>query len=165
VQLLTQEAKAWARIGDRRQTEVALDRGRQLLDSMPYPENLDHHFVVDPTKFDFYAMDCYRMLAEDKMAETLADEVIRASTDFDGTERAPMRLAEARITLGVVAARQGDLDHAVHYGEQALSGTRKSLPSLLMVSRDLTRVLKDRYPAEHAAKTYIDQLSSIGQQA
>jgi hypothetical protein len=165
VQLLTQEAKAWARIGDRRQTEVALDRGRRLLDSMPYPENLDHHFVVDPTKFDFYAMDCYRMLAEDKMAETLADEVIRASTDFDGTERAPMRLAEARITLGVVAARQGDLEHAVHYGEQALSGTRKSMPSLLMVSRDLTRVLKDRYPAEHTAKTYIDQLTSIGQRA
>jgi hypothetical protein len=108
VQLAAQEAKAWARIGDRRQTEVALDRGRRLLDSMPYPENLDHHFVVGPTKFDFYAMDCYRMLAEDKMAETLADEVIQASTDFDGTERAPMRLAEAHITLGVVAARQGD---------------------------------------------------------
>ena len=35
VQLAAQEAKAWARIGDRRQTEVALDRGRRLLDSMP----------------------------------------------------------------------------------------------------------------------------------
>ena len=45
VQLAAQEAKAWARIGDRRQTEVALDRGRRLLDSMPYPENLDHHLV------------------------------------------------------------------------------------------------------------------------
>jgi hypothetical protein len=38
VQLAAQEAKAWARIGDRRQTEVALDRGRRLLDSMPYPK-------------------------------------------------------------------------------------------------------------------------------
>jgi hypothetical protein len=99
VQLAAQEAKAWARIDDRRQTEVALDRGRRLLDSMPHPENLDNHFVVDPTKFDFYAMDCYRHLAEDRMAETLADEVIRSATDFDGTERAPMRLAEARVTL------------------------------------------------------------------
>jgi hypothetical protein len=86
-------------MGDRRQTEIALDRGRRLLDSLPYLENLDNHFVVDQTKFDFYAMDCYRMLAEDKLAGNLADEVIRASTDFDGTERAPMRLAEARITL------------------------------------------------------------------
>ena len=72
---------------------------------MPYPDNLDHHFVVDPTKYDFYVMDCYRHLAEDRMAETLASEVIRASTDFDGIARAPMRQAEAQITLGVVAAR------------------------------------------------------------
>ena len=116
VQLAAQEAKAWARIGDKRQTEVSLDRGRRLLDSLPYPENLDHHFVVDPTKFDFYAMDCYRLLGEDPLAHTLADAVVQASTDFDGTERAPMRLAEARITLGVVAARDGDLEQAVQLG-------------------------------------------------
>ena len=91
IQLAAQEAKAWARIGDRRATEVALDRGRKLLEAMPHPDNLDHHFVVDPTKFDFYSMDCYRHLAEDRLAETLANEVIHASTDFDGTERAPMR--------------------------------------------------------------------------
>jgi hypothetical protein len=54
------------------------------------------------------------------MAEILADEVIRSATDFDGTERAPMRLAEARVTLGVVAARQGDVEQAVHHGERAI---------------------------------------------
>ena len=161
VQLAAQEAKAWARIGDRRQTEVALDRGRRLLDVLPYPDNLDHHFVVDPTKFDFYAMDCYRMLEEDKLAETLASEVIRSSTDFDGTERAPMRTAEARITLGVVAARQGDLEGAVDQGGQALAGARKSLPSLVMVSRDLTRVLTARYPREQATASYLEQLQAI----
>jgi len=161
VQLAAQEAKAWSRIGDRRQAEVALDRGRRLLDVMPYPENLAHHFVVDPTKFDFYAMDCYRQLAEDKMAGHLADEVIQASTDFDGTERAPMRTAEARLTLGVVAARQGDLEQAVHHGERALAGPRKSLPTLAMVGRDLTRVLKERYPAEQATESYLDQLRTV----
>jgi hypothetical protein len=165
VQLAAQEAKAWARIGDRRQTEVALDRGRRLLDALPYPDNLDNHFVVDPTKFDFYAMDCYRMLAEDKLAETLADEVIRASTDFDGTERAPMRTAEARITLGVIAARQGDVEKAVHQGRRALTATRKSLPSLVIVSRDLTRVLKERYPAEPSTESYLEQLQLVSQAA
>lgn len=162
VQLASQEAKAWARIGDRRQTEVALDRGRRLLESMPYPENLDHHFVVDPTKFDFYAMDCYRMLADDKMAENLATEVIHASTDFDGRERAPMRLAEAHVTLGVVAARQGDVEAAVEEGERALSNPRKSLPSLLMTSRDLARVLTDLYPAEASTRQYVDHLHVLG---
>ena len=128
---------------------------------MPYPENLDHYFVVDPTKFDFYAMDCYRMLADDKMAENLANEVIQASTDFDGQERAPMRLAEARITLGVIAARQGDLDEAVSRGGQALHGQRKSLPSLLMASRDLTRVLNERFPTATGTRQYLDQLHAL----
>jgi hypothetical protein len=125
------------------------------------PHNLDHHFVVDPTKFDFYMMDCYRHLAEDRLAETLATEVIQASTDFDGTEHAPMRLAEARITLGVVAARQGDLEHAVDLGVHALSAPRKSLPSLLMVSRDLTRILNDKYERAPETRTYLDQLHAL----
>src|SRR5262249_49514583 len=121
VQLAAQEAKAWARIGDRRQTEVALDRGRNLLDAQPYPERLDHHFVVDPAKFDFYAMDCYRLLGVDTLATTCADEVIRVGTAPDGTERSPMRISEANSTLGVIAGRDGDIDQAVTYGRQALS--------------------------------------------
>lgn len=161
VQLAGQEAKAWARLGDRRQTEVALDRGRKLLESMPYPENLDHHFVVDPAKFDFYAMDCYRLLGEDRFAENLASEVIRAGTDFDGAERAPMRMAEARITLGVVAARQGDLDQAVNYGEWALKGDRKSLPSLLMVSRELAAIVNRDFASDPLGRDYLDHLNAL----
>jgi len=161
VQLFAQEAKAWARIGDRRQVEVALDKGRRLLDALPYPENLENHFVVDPMKFDYYAMDCYRTLGIDSMAEHLAEEVIEANTDFDGRERAPMRMAEARITLGVVRAREGDLDGAVDLGMRALEGDRKSLPSLLMVSRDLTKVLNDRYPGRTQTQGYLDQLTSL----
>lgn len=128
---------------------------------MPHPENLDNHFVVDPAKFDYYAMDCYRHLGEDKTAAMIAEEVISASTDFDGAVRAPMRTAEAHTTLGVVAARQGDVEKAVHHGQQALNGQRKSLPSLLMVSRDLTRMLKQRYPDDPAAKSYIDHLHAL----
>jgi hypothetical protein len=163
VQLAGQEAKAWARIGDRRQTEVALDRGRRLLERLPYPENLDHHFVVDPAKFDFYAMDCYRILGEDRLARTLADEVIRTSMDYDGSERSPMRVAEARITLGVAAGREGDLESAIGYGELALSGERQSLPSLLTASRDLATLVHDRYNAEPAAQGYLDKLRTIAQ--
>lgn len=51
VQLHAQKAKAWARLGDRRQVEVALDQGRALLERMPHPENLDNHFAVDPAKW------------------------------------------------------------------------------------------------------------------
>jgi tetratricopeptide (TPR) repeat protein len=161
VQLAAHEAKGWARLGDRRQTEVALDRGRKLLEGMSYPENLDHHFVVDPAKFDFYAMDCYRLLGEDRFAKNLAEEVIRAGTDFDGAERAPMRMAEARVTLGVVAARQGDLDQAVNYGEWALKGDRQSLPSLLMVSRELAALVNRDFARESAGRDYLEHLNVL----
>lgn len=163
VQLAAQEAKAWARIGDRRQTESVLDRGRRLLDTLPSPDNPASHFVVDPGKFDFYAMDCYRYLAEDRLATTLAGEVIRAGTGFDGTERAPMRMSEARITLGVTAARSGDLEAAVHYGREALNRPRKSVPHLLMLGQELTTALTRRYPNEDATAAWLDQLHALTQ--
>jgi hypothetical protein len=144
VQLAGQAAKAWARVGDRRQVEVALDTGRDLLERLPYPADLDHHFVVDPAKFDFYAMDCYRVLGEDRLAETYAQEVIRGGTPRDGVPGAPMRVAEARITLGVVAARSGDLDLALSEGSAALEAARRSLPSLLMLSRELSGAVRSR---------------------
>lgn len=164
VQLAAQKAKAWARVGDRRQVEVALDRGRTLLEALPYPTNLDNHFVVDPAKYDFYAMDCYRLLHEDRLAATYADEVLRIGSDFDGHELSPMRNAEARITRGVVAARAGDLEAAVHEGQLAIAGNRKSLPSLLMVSRELAHELRTRYEATPQTDAYLDQLQDLSGQ-
>ncbi|WP_425829633.1 XRE family transcriptional regulator [Streptomyces fractus] len=164
VQLAGQEAKAWARLGDRRQVEVALDKGRRLLEGMPHPDNLDNHFVVDPAKFDFYSMDCYRLVGEDKIARTLAEEVLRAGTDFDGTERSPMRNSEARITLGVTAAREGDLEQALMMGERALQGDRQSVPSLIMTSRELAAEMRSRYSSEPAAQEYLGHLRALGQE-
>ncbi len=169
VQLYAQRAKAWARIGDRRQVEVALDQGRALLETLPYPENLDNHFAVDPAKWDFYSMDCYRILGaghdttttENKLAETYAREVIRLGTDNTGTERSPMRNAEARVTLGVISARQGDLEEALDHGRRAITSTRMSLPSLLMVTSELGIVLADRYRTDTAATEYLHQLRRL----
>jgi len=118
--------------------------------------------VVDPAKFDFYAMDCYRLVGEDKLARTLAEEVLRVGTDFDGTERSPMRNAEARVTLGVTAARQGDLEQALIHGERALQGDRQSVPSLIMTSRELAAVLRQRYSGEPEAQEYLTHLRDLG---
>ncbi|WFE29640.1 XRE family transcriptional regulator [Solwaraspora sp. WMMD791] len=161
VQLEAQSAKAWARMGDRRQVETALDRGRKLLESLPYPEDTDHHFVVDPAKFDFYAMDCYRIVGEDSLAEMYAREVIRSSTAPDGTVRKPMRVAEAQVTLGVVAARSGDVEQATAYGHRALDGDRKSLPSLILCSNELSRLLARDHPYEPTAADYLEKLRSL----
>lgn len=160
VQLHAQEAKAWARIGDHRNVAKALENGRRLLDSLPYPERPENHFVIDPDKFDFYAMDCYRVVGDDTLAEMHAREIVRKTTAADGRELSPMRKAEAEITLGVVAARRGDLDTAAQFGEKALSKQRVCGPSLLMVGSELDDVLRTRYPESPQAHDFHDALIS-----
>lgn len=139
VQLAAQAAKSWARLGNVRQVEVALDTGRDVLEDLPRPTNPDHHFVIDPTKWHFYEMDAYRNVGNDALARVYAEEVLRYGTTPSGEERSPMRNAEARITLGVIAARAGDIDAAVTQGQRALSGARRSLPHLVMVGQELAR--------------------------
>lgn len=163
VQLVALEAKALARAGDANAALRTLDRGRRLLEPMQYPTNLGHHFVVDPAKYDFYAMDVYRHLSsDDAAAEQLAREVLAAGTDWDGTERSVMRNAEARITLGTVAARRGDVDAAVEWGIKAISADRKSLPSLLMVARELSEAINRAAPASGPALEFTERLRSLG---
>ena len=114
-------------------------------------------------------MDCYRLLGashdagstENKLAESYAAEVIRIGTGAAGVELSPMRNAEARVTLGVVAARQGELERALAYGHRALSGDRLSVPSLLMVSSELGSVIRERYGSAPDAVGYLDELRHL----
>lgn len=161
VQLMAQEAKAWAHLGDRRQVELTLDRGRRLLDGLPYPDNIVNHFVVDPSKFDFYAMECYRTLGETLQAESLAEHVLHRGIAANGREISPMRNSEARTTLGIVAAKRGDLEQAVSMGVHAFDGGRKSIPHLLMSARQLGTELKNRFGDEARVRTYLQRARSI----
>ncbi|MFD0001266.1 hypothetical protein ACFVJ4_02435 [Streptomyces sp. NPDC127178] len=63
-----------------------------------------------------------------------------------------MRNAEARVTLGVTAAREGDLEQALIMDARALEGDRQSVPSLIMTSRELAAEMRRRYAAEPAAQ-------------
>jgi len=139
VQLHAQIAKAWARLGNAQQVEVTLDRGRSCLENLARPTNPDDHFAIDAAKWHFYAMDAYRNIGKDAIARLYAEEVIRLGTTGNGELRSPMRVAEARVTLGVIAARGGDVEDAVKEGTRALDSARQSLPSLVMVGQELNR--------------------------
>jgi hypothetical protein len=161
VQLAGQEAKALVRMARADEARRALERGRRVLEPMPYPTNLNHHFVVDPAKFDFYRMDVHRIAGDDAAAEQLAREVLAAGTSWDGTEHSVMRNAEARVTLGTVAARQGDIDGAAEYGLRALAADRRSIPSLLMVAQDLTTAITRTAPDAAPTRAYLEQLTEL----
>lgn len=82
-------------------------------------------------------MDTYRTVGRDDLAKRNAEEVIRRSVTPDGFVVSPMRSAEAKLTLAVVAARAGDVDGAAEMGMEALQHGRQSRPSLLMVASEL----------------------------
>ncbi|HSV67311.1 MAG TPA: hypothetical protein VLJ59_15560, partial [Mycobacteriales bacterium] len=113
VQLAAQEAKARARLGDEPGMRAALDAGRRALDNKPAPAHPEHHFVIDPDKWNFYAMDCYRVTGMNELTAEHATEVLRVGRMPDGSDRWPMRTAEARVALAVVAVRSGDLERTI----------------------------------------------------
>jgi tetratricopeptide (TPR) repeat protein len=124
VQLTLQEAKGHARLQRPREATEALTRGATVLADLPTPSHPDHHFVFDHTKWIFYAATIYAWQGDDDRAEEHAQEVMTRHTRPDGTSNAPMRTANARIDLGMVHARRGDLDAAVEEGMKA----RRSAP-------------------------------------
>jgi hypothetical protein len=67
---------------------------------------------VDPAKWGYYAMDVHRLAGDDDLTRRYASTVIADSLAPDGHELAPMRIAESRLSLAVVAAREGDLERA-----------------------------------------------------
>ncbi|MGH4008896.1 MAG: hypothetical protein ACRDTH_12195 [Pseudonocardiaceae bacterium] len=108
VQLGWQEAKALARFGEVRDVQNVLDRGHAVLAKLPRPRRPDNHFAIDPGKWDLYAMDCYRIAGLDDLAAEHARIVINhhAGNGPASVQRAPMRVAEARLTLGIVAGHR-----------------------------------------------------------
>lgn len=160
-QLYAQQAKAWARIGNAKQAHACLEMGREALERLPPPEHPNDHFEIESEKYDFYRMDTLRVAGADLPAVAIAHRVVSANTGVDGQELGPMRLAEARITLAVAALRAGDFHGALSYGEQALSGDRKSLPSLLMVANDLVQEIHDRYPNDKRASTFLGHIEEL----
>jgi hypothetical protein len=137
-------------MGSPEDVHIALDHGSELLNGLPYPERPENHFVVDPDKWDFYAMDTYRIVGEDELARRNAEEVIRRSMSQEGVVVAPMRKAEAELTLAVIAARQGDVDEASSRGVAALQDGRQCRPTLLMVAGELDEELRTYGPSAGA---------------
>lgn len=71
-----------------------------------------------------------------------------------------MRRSEALMTLGTIAARNGDLDEAIGYGMAALGDPRKCLPSLLTAAHDLNVELRE-HPGERAVARWAAAIAEI----
>ncbi|WP_026421279.1 hypothetical protein [Actinokineospora inagensis] len=162
-------ARTWARLGDANRVDEHLRAGREVLEALSETVDPDHQFSVDPGRFEFQQMDCERVLGRTDLALTHAEHVIRLGTLADGTERTPLRNAEARIAVATAHLRNAELDDAIEVGLRALTSARQSLPSLAMVADELRRELRARYPEDSranefhvAARRLRDQVDAAG---
>lgn len=160
VQLIAQEAKARARLGESGLHEL-LETGRELLTELPYPDRPDNHFKVDPAKWDYYAADVHRVAGDNQQAAEYAEAVIHDNIAPDGTELSPMRIAESRLILGFIAGRGGDLEQAVTLATQGLKDGRQSKPHLRMVASELDHELRRGFPGEGFVTDLEDALRAV----
>lgn len=161
VQLTLQEAKGWAKLGDRRQAEDAVERGRSLLDRLPPSADPRHHFVFDPSKYAFYAAPIYQWLGDRERAEETCYEVFAECVAADGTIAWPMRLGETQNVMALVQLHRGDLSAAVAYGNRALGYERKCGPSLLSGTAELVAAIQRQHPDEPAAQAFRDRFTEV----
>jgi tetratricopeptide (TPR) repeat protein len=161
VQLHLQEAKGYARLANTRETHRALKDASAILAKLPPPERPDNHFVFDHSKWMHYAATVYTWLGDDERAKEHALEVISEHRRPDGTTRAPMRTAEARLSLATTSAREGDLDGAVSWGRSAFEFDTKPMADLVSRGKDLDHLLRSRYDRHPLAVEFHDYLASI----
>lgn len=136
-QLTAQEARAWARLGDRARTRTVLERTASVVGRLDRPEWPDHHFVFDPRKLVSYTATTYAWLGDGSdEAEGYARRVIH---DEEESGR-PRRVATARIDLAVILAARGDRNEAAHLGRLAVDSGRL-VPSNLWRVTELDRML------------------------
>ena len=161
IQLAAQAAKAHARMGNRSEVRRALDQGARLLNDHEHPSRAENHFVIDPTKWDFYAMDCYRIARDDARAAENAHEILRLSARPDGSDRSPMRASEARLTLSIVALRDGDIDGATEWARKAFNTERRSVNALSTVADELYHEARAHYGDDPAINALNDVVASF----
>jgi len=160
VQLTMQEARGWARIGNRQLADDAMDRAHQLLTRLP-PVDQPRHFAFDRSKWPFYAASCYQWLGEDDKAEEAARQVL-ADCEASGTAvRSPMRLAEVNIILGLVSVHRGDLEAAVGHGNRALDYDRKTGPQLLIRGDELDQAISSAFPGSSRGAEFSERLQLL----
>jgi tetratricopeptide (TPR) repeat protein len=124
VQLAMQQARVWARLGQRRETEQALRAGATALARLSPPAHPEHHFAFDAPKLTFYAAMCFTWLHQTEQAEEHARQVIAHSTETPGVLRWPTRFAVAHVDLALLAVQRGQPDEAAVRGTAALDSGR-----------------------------------------
>lgn len=123
IQSAAQAGRAWARLGDARQTYQAIDRVAALVSPLPELARPEHHYRYDPEKSVAYVATTLAWLG-DPAAEPYAREVIArlGSTELDG--KWPRRVAAAQLDLALALLAADKFDEACATAQSAITSGR-----------------------------------------
>jgi transcriptional regulator with XRE-family HTH domain len=120
IQATAQEGRAWARLGDRRETGRVLARVEQLAERRTPPEHREHHYQYDPAKAHSYAATTLAW-AGDPAAESVARDVI---AELQAESARPRRIASAQLDLGLALLAAEKPDEAAAEARAAITSGR-----------------------------------------
>lgn len=140
VQATAQEGRAWARLGEKRQTRRLLDRLDKLAGTLPVPENPEHHYRYDPAKAVAFTATTLAW-AGDPAAEGYAREVIRRLESNEDGVRRPRRVVSARLDLALALLAADKPDEATHATLEAMRSGRL-VPSNFWRAREVVTAVE-----------------------
>lgn len=119
IQATAQEGRAWARMGEQRETRDALERLNRLAGALEQPDRPEHHYRYDPSKAVAYQATTLAW-AGDPAAEEFARIAV---AQLNGTAR-PRRIASARLDLALALLAASKPDEAAGEALTAISSGR-----------------------------------------
>jgi hypothetical protein len=122
IQATAQEGRAWARLGDARQTRAVVSRVEALVSPLPVPDRPEHHYRYDPPKTEFYVAITLSWVG-DTAAEGIARQVL-AAIEAPGLRPRPRRAALARLDLGLALTAADKHDEAAGVALEAVRSGR-----------------------------------------
>lgn len=123
IQATAQEGRAWARLGQPRETYHAVDRVNKLVAPLKRSDNLEHHYRYDPDKSVAYVATTLAWLG-DPAAESYAREVIARLSPTAIETKWPRRMASANLDLALSLLASGNLEEACGSALQAIISGR-----------------------------------------
>ncbi|MGH3669104.1 MAG: helix-turn-helix domain-containing protein [Pseudonocardiaceae bacterium] len=123
IQATAQEGRAWARLGNAKETYNALTRVEGYVSRMPKPETPEHHYRYDPDKAEAYVATTLAWLG-DVASEHHARHVVTTLTQEVEAGRWPRRLASANIDLALALLLTDRLDEACAIAQESMLSGR-----------------------------------------
>jgi transcriptional regulator with XRE-family HTH domain len=142
IQAVAQEGRAWARLGQRKETYDAIGRVQKLVSPLPKSDRPEHHYRYDPDKSVAYTATTLAWVG-DPAAESYAREIIARLKPSEDVGKWPRRVAAAKLDLALTLLVTNRLDEACYSAEQAILSGRV-VPSNHWRAAEIVRAVEDR---------------------